>query len=254
MNKYVNLIIFVSIVALTFMLGATLTNHVTSNVTTVSDSRVKIPESNKPTLMPTLPTKQVERLNIPASQTLYLLGPIMGPQDKLINELKTKAKENTDLYLFIESPGGSVLDGAAVISAMEASSARVHTVCLSLCASMAFHIHQAGSTRLALDRSILMAHPASGGVQGTLEQMNSRLSTITRYVNKMDANAAGRAGIPFDTFKSMIVSELWLDAEDALAKHFLDSIVDVNTEGKPVVSFGDNQQNLQLKDKINLTW
>jgi len=193
--------------------------------------------------------KKIRRLILKESQIIFVRGPIGSNSQDFIEEIHRKAKSEKDLYLLIDSPGGSVLDGSLVVSAMEASPAKVHTVCMGLCASMAFIIHQYGATRLAVDRSMLMAHPAAGGVRGSLEEMQSQLGTIIRYVDKADAYIAKRSGISFLEFKTQIVSQKWIDAEDAKEYHFVDELVDVETDAKPapeVMNFSDQKRYFDL--------
>jgi ATP-dependent protease ClpP protease subunit len=81
---------------------------------------------------------------------------------------------------------------------------------------MAAQIHQAGKVRLMTEKSLLMFHPASSRVQGTLEEMLSQLNAIKIYVDRLDAEVAARAGIKYDDFKRLVVSELWIEGVDAL--------------------------------------
>lgn len=249
-----NKILLTAVVIALGVLGVALipNNTTTSNTSVVTAT---VPVTVQPVQNNTPITKKVSRLTIPASKVVFLLGPIYDVTN-VVAELKEKARASSDIWLLIDSPGGSVLDGAKILSVMEASPARVHTVCLGLCASMAFIIHQYGYTRNMVDRSIIMAHPASGGVQGTLEQMNSRLGTITRYVYKMDAYIANRVGMKFEQFKALSLTELWLDAEDALAFKFVDNIVDVTTDAQPPEQLDLFQKwsDYKFKEKINLNW
>lgn len=204
-------------------------------------------------------TKSVTRLDIPENEVVYIKGPIMGNAASIVEELKSKAKHANKLWLLIDSPGGSVVDGAAIVSAMEASTVKVNTVCLQLCASMAFIIHQYGTKRYAVDRSILMAHPASGGVQGTIGQMHARLDVITRYVDKLDLLISKRVNLPFGDFRSLIVSEFWVDAEDALKAHYVDGLVDIRTDARApvpqVMDFSKSENDgVFWKNGINLIW
>lgn len=196
-------------------------------------------------------TKTIARLKIPESQTILLEGPIFDVHP-IVRELKDKAANGKDLYILIDSPGGSVLDGSQIISEMEASPVKIHTICTGMCASMAFMIHQFGKTRLAVDRSVLMAHPASGGVQGTLEQMQSRLNMITKYVDKLNAIVASRLPMPFLDFKRLIVSEFWVDAEDAVGRNLVDEIVTVDAEHarNSLGIFGDSSNTKKANDLI----
>lgn len=182
------------------------------------------------TALPKLTTREIEKITVPSEQVVRLFGVVdKFSTETLIKDITEKSKEGKDLYLLIDSPGGSVLDGARIVSTMEASKVKIHTVCIRMCASMAFIIHQYGTTRLAHDRAMLMGHPASAGLEGTLEQMSSRLNALMTYVDKLDAPIAVRVGMSLESFKALTVSELWIDSEDSLKRHLLDKIVYIDT-------------------------
>jgi len=191
----------------------------------VNDSPAPYPEAGKV-------EKRVTKLTLNAARTITLMGPVDPSSAGLVvKALRTMQGSKEPVYLLLNSPGGSVLDGAMVISAMEASNAPVYTVCTQMCASMAFVIHQYGVKRLAVDRSILMAHPASGSAgPGQINNMLSLLKTIVRYIDKTDAHIAKRAGLDLAAFHALIAHELWLDAEDATARKFNDEIVFITNE------------------------
>ena len=109
--------------------------------------------------------KKIERLNLNRSRIVYLTGPInQASAQVVIQELKKLDLEGAaDINMLIDSPGGSVFDGAMIISTMEGLRSKVNTICTAMCASMAFIIHQHGSTRMMVDRALLMSHPAYGG-------------------------------------------------------------------------------------------
>lgn len=181
---------------------------------------------------------KVSDLKIDAKQVIQIVGPIgmpslFGPGSNLDIAAKILAlsKNHKPIYLLIDSPGGSVMDGAMIISAMEGAGVPVYTVCTKLCASMAFIIHQYGTKRFMVDRAVLMAHPASAGVEGTLEQMHSRLAFLERFTGKLNAGISKRAGLSAEQFKSQYLVEQWLDAEDSTNAHFNDSIVTVKVDG-----------------------
>jgi ATP-dependent protease ClpP protease subunit len=148
--------------------------------------------------------------------------------DVAIEGLKEVLSINDEAYLVINSPGGSVFDGAKLISFIENSKKPIYTVCETLCASMGFQIFEVGTKRYMLDKSILMAHPASGGVSGQVENMVSLLTFVQKYVDRMDANVAKRAGISLEKFKIMVAHELWLEAVDAVNTKFADSLVSLS--------------------------
>lgn len=168
-----------------------------------------------------------------------------------IREANTK-KPGKPIYLMLDSPGGSVIDGGRIISAMQASPAPVYTVCLQICASMAAMIMEYGTERYAVDRAFLMFHPASlGGMfSGEVDKIVSRLSFLKRYVDKMDYHTAERAGIPYAEFKAKTMRELWIDAEDSLRDHLIDKIVRVDIQMPTTLNFGNNK----VRENVNLSW
>lgn len=138
---------------------------------------------------------------------------------------------DTPIYLLLDSPGGSVIAGAKVVNAIEASGRPVHTVCLTLCASMAAIIHSYGTKRLAVNRAILMYHDASGSFEGEFTRIKSLFGMIDRYVEKFDTNIIDRSQLSRESFGQLKRQELWIDTEDALAKGLVEELVFVNTKG-----------------------
>lgn len=172
--------------------------------------------------------KTVTSLKLKNSRVLLLFGEVNGTVSELVDEIKELGQQSKEpIYLLINSPGGSVLDGALVISAIESSPAPVYTVCTQLCASMAAMIHQYGHKRMMVDRSILMFHDAAGGLQGYVHHMLSRLNQIHAFVHKMDRYVSNRAGIDFERYLQEANRELWLDAEDATNLKLNDEIVNI---------------------------
>jgi ATP-dependent Clp protease, protease subunit len=178
--------------------------------------------------------KHIRLISLKSNQVLRLKGEVNANVDSLILDLNKMNKDKSvkKIFLLIDSPGGSVLDGAKFVSAIEASPKPVYTICTTICASMAAIIHQYGVKRLMTDRSALMFHDAAGGLQGPLPQMRSRLNFFDRLTTKMDAFIAKRAGVPLDSFLNDLHSEIWIDAEDSLSRHFTDDIVSVVVEGE----------------------
>lgn len=115
-----------------------------------------------------------------------------------------------------------------------------------MCASMAFMIHQYGTKRYALDRALLMSHPASVGSEGDVDRIFSFISTIKSYTNKSEAEVAKRMGLSFQDYKQKIQNEYWVDAEDALKDNVVDSLVSL--------SIKEEKTNAEIPyDAVNIT-
>lgn len=174
-----------------------------------------------------LQTSNVKMVDLTDEKVIHITGPIGRNAFNVSDAIKLAARSGDPIWVLIDSPGGSVIAGAQIISAIESAGVEVNTVCLSLCASMGAIIHQHGTKRYMVDRSFLMFHEASGGVSGTMPQMLSQLKSMNRYINKMIAKIATRAGISFKDLSSKLAAELWIDAEDSLASHFSDGTINV---------------------------
>jgi ATP-dependent Clp protease protease subunit len=205
------------------------------NATPQKETVVTLPSGVTPTKLEVttnqlVQPKRVVKHTASKDRVLYLVDQVQfNSVQPLVNRIKElNAKSKDPIYLLIDSPGGSVIDGASLISEMEASAAPVYTVCTRLCASMAAMIHSYGTKRLALDRAILMYHPASGGASGQVRNMLSQITAVNSLIEKMVANVTGRSKITPEEFQRLVAYEIWIDAEDATIKGHNDEIVNLN--------------------------
>lgn len=221
-----------------------------------------------------LPTgkKEIKTLKLKLSRTLLLEGEVgfnaieLADQIAILNQQDDKEPIN----LIVTSPGGSVLAGAQLVSAIETSKAEVRVICRAICASMAAITLEYGHKRYATDRSVLMFHPASGGAQGDIDRMYSQIGMIKRYVNKMEADIANRMGISFQDYKALTGVELWIDSEDSQPNNYIDGIVKIEIENDRmgnVILFSAPENKVRndtlkkiyenpslKKDNFNVTW
>lgn len=166
-----------------------------------------------------------------AADTLFLFGEVGDANSEQISQAILSRNDSVGtnpILLVIDSPGGAVFAGSKIISAIEASKRPVYTVCYGLCASMAAMIHQYGTKRFMVNRSILMFHNASGGAQGEVTKMLSQLLFVQNFCLKMDYYIAERAGMEFEEFRHLLSNEIWIDSQDAMNMGFSDRIVSLN--------------------------
>jgi ATP-dependent Clp protease, protease subunit len=103
-----------------------------------------------------------------------------------------------DIYLYINSPGGSVTAGLAIIDTMKHVKPDVGTVCVGMAASMGSHILAAGAKgkRAALPNSEIMIHQPLGGVEGQTSDIAIRAEwylKLKKRLSKMMAEATGQS-------------------------------------------------------------
>jgi len=209
------------------------------NAGQVGASTITLTDTNKPvtlagtTATPTVANKAIKvkattlkELNLDDSRQVYVYGVIDETTAPTVaQQILELGKDPSPINILINSPGGSVLDGAEIISAMQAAKGPVNTVCVQICASMAAMIHSYGTKRLMIDRSLVMFHPATGGVEGEVDKMYSRLGSLKDYIGDMELNAANRAGMDYHDYKAHSGIEMWLSARDAIKGGFADEIV-----------------------------
>jgi ATP-dependent Clp protease protease subunit len=105
----------------------------------------------------------------------------------LENELINKEKfERQPIILLINNYGGNVLDGWALIAAMEMSQTPIITIAVGSVMSMALPIFLAGDVRLAQKRSTFMYHEVSGGAGGFLTDMKEHLEHVGVLQDRID--------------------------------------------------------------------
>lgn len=156
---------------------------------------------------------------------IFLFGEVDAGAQAVADRIVALSRKNKPIYLIIDSPGGSIIHGGAIVAALETSAVPVYTVCLRLCASMAAIIHSYGTFRYMFPRSVLMYHPASGGFQGDFNQIESRYNFFKRYMEKFEIDVAKRANMSISEFNRYRNSEFWMDADDAVKYKFADKII-----------------------------
>lgn len=181
--------------------------------------------------------KRVKTLNLDEQRTILILGEIGNNALTAAQTIKELEDQSNDpIYLILDSPGGSVIDGNVLVSAIESSSAPVYTVCHRICASMAAVIHQYGKQRMMVDRSVLMFHQASASSQGTIDEMKSMTDFLYNYIEKTERFIANRADMPYEQYKLSNMKNIWIDSEDATQKKFNDQIISINIQSSEIVS------------------
>lgn len=200
-----------------------------STVKQLSSPTLSVPTSN---VVVKSATKNVVQLNLDPSRVVFILGPIFDTS-AVVGQIYAmdKVSHTKRIAILLSSPGGSVLEGAKVINAIEGVTAPVDTICTELCASEAAVIHSYGAIRYMTDRSFLMYHDFSGGFQGEGAHMHSLMTAIERFVQRSNVHIAERARLPLETFENSMLKQIWVDSEDATERSFNDTIASIDIEG-----------------------
>lgn len=139
-----------------------------------------------------------------------------------IDELNTITAGNIDLHL--NSPGGSVFDGVAIFNALKRHPANITTYVDGLAASIASIIALAGERVVMAKNSLFMIHNPWGVVQGDANDMRKMADVLDKIKETLVNQYADRTGMTSDELNTLLDSETWYTADEALAAGFIDEI------------------------------
>ncbi|MBO7148930.1 MAG: ATP-dependent Clp protease proteolytic subunit [Clostridia bacterium] len=131
-----------------------------------------------------------------------------------------------DIYLYIDSPGGSVSDGLAIYDTMNYIKCDVSTICIGMAASMGAFLLSSGAKgkRIALPNSEIMIHQPLGGAQGQASDMLIAADHIKRTRDRLNSILAENTGKPIDVIAKDTDRDNWLTAQAALEYGIVDKV------------------------------
>ncbi|AKE62539.1 MULTISPECIES: ATP-dependent Clp protease proteolytic subunit [Microcystis] len=136
------------------------------------------------------------------------------------------------IYLYINSPGGSVTAGMAIYDTMQYIKAEVVTICVGLAASMGAFLLASGSPgkRLALPHARIMIHQPMGGTgRRQATDIDIEAKEILRIRQQLNEIMANRTGQTIERIEKDTDRDYFLSAEEAVAYGLIDKVV----EGRP---------------------
>ena len=133
---------------------------------------------------------------------------------------------SSDIYLYINSPGGSVDSGMAIFDTMQWISNDVATVAMGLAASMGQFLLSSGTPgkRYALPHSRIMMHQPSGGLGGTASDIRIQAEQSLHIKKTMAQLIAQHTGQSVEQIEADSDRDRWFTAEQALEYGFIDHV------------------------------
>ena len=133
---------------------------------------------------------------------------------------------DSDISLYINSPGGSVTAGMAIYDTMKYIKPQVRTVCVGMAASMGAFLLMAGEKgkRLALPNAEVMIHQPLGGAQGQATDVAIRAEWLMKTKRKMTAMMAEMTGQSLKKIQADVERDYFMSAQEALDYHIIDEI------------------------------
>lgn len=133
-----------------------------------------------------------------------------------------------DIFLYINSPGGSVTAGMAIYDTMQYIKCDVNTICIGMAASMGAFLLAGGAKgkRFALPNAEVMIHQPLGGTKGQATEMEIACKHILKTKEKLTRIIAENCGRSYDECLTDMERDNWKDANEALEYGLIDKIIE----------------------------
>ncbi len=161
---------------------------------------------------------------------VFLVGPVNDMTANLVvAQMLFLESENPDkdIFLYINSPGGSVSAGMAIFDTMNFIKPDVSTLCTGMAASMGAFLLAAGAKgkRFSLPNSKVMIHQVLGGTQGQATDIEIHARDILKTKAAMNRIMAERTGQPLEKIERDSERDFFLDAEESKAYGLVDQVI-----------------------------
>jgi ATP-dependent Clp protease, protease subunit len=162
---------------------------------------------------------------------VFLVGPINdGTANLVVAQMLFLESENPDkdIFLYVNSPGGSVSAGLSIYDTMQFIKPDVSTLCLGMAASMGSFLLMAGAVgkRAALPNSRVMIHQPSGGAQGQAADIEIQAREILKTREQLNRIYSDRTGQPVEKIAADMERDYWMSPAEAKAYGLIDQVLD----------------------------
>jgi ATP-dependent Clp protease, protease subunit len=139
-----------------------------------------------------------------------------------------------DIFIYINSPGGSVSAGLGIYDTMQYIKPDVQTICMGQAASMGALLLCAGAKgkRFALPHSRVMIHQPSGGFQGQHSDIEIQAKEISKVREVLDGIMAGHSGQDVSKVNKDTERDHFMTAEEAKTYGLIDNVISKRVESK----------------------
>ena len=133
-----------------------------------------------------------------------------------------------DIYMYINSPGGSVYDGLGIFDTMQHVKPDINTVCVGLAASMGAFLLAAGTKgkRSSLRHSRIMIHQPLGGARGQASDIRIQADEILFLKERLNTELSERTGKDYDTIKEDTDRDFYMSPNEAVEYGLIDTVLD----------------------------
>jgi ATP-dependent Clp protease, protease subunit len=162
---------------------------------------------------------------------IFLAEPVMPEMaNRIVAQLLFLEAEDPDkdIYLYINSPGGSVYDGLGIYDTMNHIRPDVCTICYGFAASMGTFLLGAGAKgkRSSLPSSRIMIHQPSGGAQGQAVDIEIQAKEILYLKNQINQRMADYTGQSLEQIEQDTERDFFMSAQAAVAYGLIDKVIE----------------------------
>jgi ATP-dependent Clp protease protease subunit len=162
---------------------------------------------------------------------VFLVGPVNDATANLVvAQLLFLESENPDkdIFLYINSPGGSVSAGMSVFDTMQFIKPQVSTLCMGMAASMGAFLLAAGAKgkRLALPNSKIMIHQPLGGAQGQATDIEIHAREILKTREQLNRILAERTGQSLEKIQNDTERDYFMSSAEAKSYGLIDEVIE----------------------------
>ena len=135
-----------------------------------------------------------------------------------------------DIYLYINSPGGSITAGMAIYDTMQYVKPDVSTICIGMAASMGAFLLSCGAKgkRFALPNAEIMIHQPLGGFQGQATDFDIHAKRILKIKENLNKILSKNTGKPLDEIKKDVERDNFMEAKEACEYGLVDKVIERN--------------------------
>jgi ATP-dependent Clp protease protease subunit len=161
---------------------------------------------------------------------IFLVGPVNDATANLVvAQMLFLESENPDkdIFLYINSPGGSVSAGLSIYDTMNFIKPDVSTLCMGMAASMGSFLLMAGAKgkRIALPNAKIMIHQPSGGAQGQASDIEITAREIIKTREQLNRIYADRTGQTYDKIAADMERDYYMSPEEAKTYGLIDQVI-----------------------------
>ena len=162
---------------------------------------------------------------------IFLVGPVNdGTANLVVAQMLFLESENPDkdIFLYINSPGGSVSAGLSIFDTMQFIKPDVSTLCMGMAASMGSFLLMAGAKgkRFALPNSRVMIHQPSGGAQGQATDIEIQAREIIKTREQLNRLYAERTGQSVEKIAADMERDLFMSPAEARDYGLIDQVIE----------------------------